>query len=781
MLSRTKLGTRVLAALAIMLAVVVVVGAQNERQIQRMWQRSQQTFEHSTQPLQPHGDFRSNIQRGWVDMLSTALTADTRERDDYLARAEKRFSEATRNLAEMDQQITDADARPLFARVAQVSHALLSDLDGARGLVRAGEGEQVARDMVSGRLKEQRDELNKANTALAEALVKSAHVTVNAQSSAVASATRHNRVLFAVALAVVVVLSLFTFRDVKKVLGSMRGEADRVAAAIQDGQIDARADTNAVYFECAGVMEDFNRILDTAFEPLKLSAAYMARIAKGDVPPKITTEFRGDFNQVKESLNTCIEAINALIADTLNLSTAAVEGRLSTRVDTQRHAGDFRKIVEGINRTLDGVTGPLSAAAKVLQQIAGGNIPDPIRDSYAGDFNQIRNNINACIVSVNALLADVNDLASAAIGGSLNHRADSSRHRGDFRKIVDSMNLTLDVILVPIQEASEVLEKMAKRDLCARVQGNYQGDHARIKQSVNQTAQALHEALNQVAGSAEQVSAAATQIASSSERVANGAAQQASSIVQTSTTIESINQLSRRSAESASQASALAQSARQAASAGALAIQQMATAVEKIKRAAEGTSLIIKDINEVAFQTNLLALNAAVEAARAGEAGRGFAVVADEVRSLAMRSKASATRTEDLIKDSLRQAAEGQSTSVQTAEKLAQILQGMEKVSGIVGEMELSAKEQAVGMDEINKAVSEMSAITQQNASNSHDSSAAAAQLSSQAQELATLVSEFRLARAGKTLASQPSETAAGSIEACPSATSFTAAWPEPP
>jgi methyl-accepting chemotaxis protein len=175
----------------------------------------------------------------------------------------------------------------------------------------------------------------------------------------------------------------------------------------------------------------------------------------------------------------------------------------------------------------------------------------------------------------------------------------------------------------------------------------------------------------------------------------------------------------------------------------------MSVAMAKIKSSAEGTSQIIKDINEIAFQTNLLALNAAVEAARAGEAGRGFAVVAEEVRSLALRSKEAAMKTEELIKESVRQAGEGETTSREMAGKLSEILDGIEKVSGIVNEISASAKEQSAGVDQINRAVADMNKVTQQNAANSEESSSAAAELSSQSEELAAMVSSFQLSRAG--------------------------------
>jgi methyl-accepting chemotaxis protein len=477
-------------------------------------------------------------------------------------------------------------------------------------------------------------------------------------------------------------------------------------------------------------------------------AARRAQLAASAVMVLLTTTFAGC---AAVYLSRSVMRPLKLMADeAARLQRAFVAGQLSVRAEVGAVDAEFRPILEGMNSAIDAVFVPFKTITEYVERISHGDIPARRTNVVCGDVVAMQASLNRCIDSVNALVADANRLAQAAVEGQLSTRADASRHEGEFRKVVEGVNATLDTVVGPIQESSQVLEQLARRDLRARVKGNYRGDHARIKEAVNGTAAALHDAVSQVAHAVEQVSSAAGQIASSSEMVATGASEQASSLEETSSSLESMSAMTKQAADNAREANGLAQQAKGAAAEGASAMKQMTGAMETIKSAAEGTSQIIKDINEIAFQTNLLALNAAVEAARAGSAGRGFAVVAEEVRSLALRSKAAANKTEDLIRESVKQAVEGAVTARHVNEQLAQITTLVSKVSDIVAEIAGSAQEQTVGIEQVNKAVAQVGQVTQQNAAGSEEASSAAAELSGQSEQLATMVGTFQLERAGQ-------------------------------
>ena len=540
--------------------------------------------------------------------------------------------------------------------------------------------------------------------------------------------------------------SMVTMRERLRAVVEETTSLTRSAAA---GQLSARADPQRHGGEYRRIVQGLNDTLDAVVTPVQEAARCVEQISHGAIPDHLGGSAAGDFVPLRDNLNACIDAIRALVADADALAAAGVEGRLATRADASRHQGDFRKVIDGFNASLDAVIAPVEAASACVDSLARGDIPPPLDAGFPGDFARLRDGLNRCSAAVRALLEDAERLVGAAVAGQVQTRADAGRHQGDFRRVIEGVNQTLDAVVAPVWQAIETLEQLAKRDLRARVHGDHRGDHARLKEAVNGTAGALHDALAQVSSAVEQVSSAATQIASSSQAVASGASEQAASLEETGASLETVASMARQTADSAHQASLLASSAQASAGQGTAAVEQLQASMVRIRRSAEGTSQIIKDVSEIAFQTNLLALNAAVEAARAGEAGRGFAVVAEEVRSLALRAKEAATKTEDLIRQSVKEAGEGEAVAKQVAGKLGDIVQGVSKVADIVTEIAVGSTEQTTAVTQVSTAVGEMDKVTQQNAASAEESSSAASELSGQSEELAAMVATFQLEREG--------------------------------
>ncbi len=267
---------------------------------------------------------------------------------------------------------------------------------------------------------------------------------------------------------------------------SMRGEdLELLLGAAVQGNLTVRADASKYSGYNSRMIGAVNQILDRLTNPLQVVSSCMNRIAKGDIPEKISETYNGDFNEIKNNVNICIDAINLLVADSTMLVQATLAGKLATRADAARHQGDFGKIVGGFNDTLDAVIGPLNMAAEYVNRIAKGDIPAKITDSYHGDFNELKLNLNYCIGNVTLLIDDANRLAAGAVEGKLASRADASRHQGDFKKIVIGFNDTLDAVIGPLNMAAEYVDRIAQGDIPLRITDSYNGDFNEIKNNLN--------------------------------------------------------------------------------------------------------------------------------------------------------------------------------------------------------------------------------------------------------------------------------------------------------
>ncbi len=442
---------------------------------------------------------------------------------------------------------------------------------------------------------------------------------------------------------------------------NLLSEMANLTKATRDGKLDTRG--NAAMHKGAWneLVDGINGLIDAFVVPIKVTAEYVDRIGKGDIPPKITEEYKGDFNEIKNNLNNCIDRLDGLVecnavlqrmalndhtrkvegkyaglfasvseatnlvrerllattriftnlsaGDTSDLavyekvgkrsdedvlipaaikcmsnihllieemtvlSTAAVAGKLAARADEAKHQGDYRKIVEGVNNTLDAVIGPLNVAAEYVDRISKGDIPPKITDEYKGDFNEIKNNLNNCIdglgglmecnavmqrmavndhtkkvegkyvglyasvseatnlvrerllaitrIFTNLSVGDTSDLAvyekigrrsdddllipaaikcmynihllieemtvlsTAAVAGELATRADAAKHQGDYRKIVEGVNNTLDAVIGPLNVAAEYVDRISKGDVPPTITDTYKGDFNEIKNNLN--------------------------------------------------------------------------------------------------------------------------------------------------------------------------------------------------------------------------------------------------------------------------------------------------------
>ncbi|MGX5659248.1 methyl-accepting chemotaxis protein [Castellaniella ginsengisoli] len=297
----------------------------------------------------------------------------------------------------------------------------------------------------------------------------------------------------------------------------------------------------------------------------------------------------------------------------------------------------------------------------------------------------------------------------------------------------------------PLGKAVALAGSVARRDLEQDVTPQGKDEITALERNLHDMMVSLQQTVQDVRTGADSIASASAQISAGNLDLSSRTEQQASSLAETAATMEQITATVRQNADNAQQANTLAASAARTATDGGAIVAELVSTMGEINTKSQQVADIIGVIDSIAFQTNILALNAAVEAARAGEQGRGFAVVASEVRALAQRSAGAAKEIKGLIDTSVESTAKGNEQASRAGATMQDIVDSINRVTDIMGEISAASREQTTGIEEINSAVTQMDDVTRQNASLVEESAAAAASLQEQADTLARLVATFRL------------------------------------
>lgn len=342
---------------------------------------------------------------------------------------------------------------------------------------------------------------------------------------------------------------------------------------------------------------------------------------------------------------------------------------------------------------------------------------------------------------ITALVGRVETLADGDLHSEV-PKIDSENEIGVLSK---SFTKTIETLNGYIGEISDILSSLKSGDCTVKTHQNYQGDFVTIRDSLEGIINNLNDMFMKVRSSADQVAAGAEQVSNAAQSLSQGATEQASSIEELSATITEINAKTAENASSASDANALSTETAQRMEEGWQQMQQMIEAMAGISDSSMQIQKIIKTIQDIAFQTNILSLNAAVEAARAGSAGKGFAVVADEVRNLAGKSADAAKNTSELIENSLSAVKKGKEIADATGKSFQSILDASEKSGKLISRIADSSNEQAVSISQITQGVEQISSVVQMNSATSEESAAASEELSSQAQVMKDTLAFLKL------------------------------------
>ncbi|MFN4160778.1 MAG: Cache 3/Cache 2 fusion domain-containing protein [Stenotrophomonas sp.] len=485
--------------------------------------------------------------------------------------------------------------------------------------------------------------------------------------------------------------------------------------------------------------------------PLAQAGQVARDVAAGRLDRQIIVQRQDEVGQLMGALQQMQAKLREIIQAQNEMSRRHTDGAISHRIDASRFEGDFGTMVTGTNDLVDAHIQTKMRMVELVRAYADGDLSAAMED-LPGEKALITEAVNGVRSRLLSINGEIKRLVAAAAAGDFSVRGDADAYHYDFRDMVEGLNTLMVTADRNLAALSGLLRALAAGDLRGRIDGQFQGVFATMRDDANTTVAQLTAIVGDIQQAAVAVSSASAEIAAGNEDLSRRTEQQAASLEESAASLEELTAAVKQNADHARRADRLAADAAEVAAQGGAAVAQVVQTMAGIEVSSHRIADITTVIDGIAFQTNILALNAAVEAARAGEDGRGFAVVASEVRALAQRSAQAAREIKTLIDASSSQVAQGSQLADQAGQTLARVVSSVGELGSLIEEIASASQEQAAGIEQVNQSIVQMDGVTQQNAALVEEASAAARALNAQSADLQHTVGRFRLAqtRVGK-------------------------------
>lgn len=553
-------------------------------------------------------------------------------------------------------------------------------------------------------------------------------------------------------------------------LHAFAGEINSIIENVTSGNTKFRGNPENYTGDWAKLVDGLNGIVDSLMQPMDTTLHYLDNIAKGDISHRVTEEFKGDFNQTKEALNQVIDTLNALHHEVTYVFDQHEQGWINVEMDPEKFEGSYSELCKSVNALVIQHINMKKRVMSIVTDYAHGDFESTL-PPQPNDRKFLNEGLNAVQSNLYGISDEINAQIEAAKAGNLDRRGDSSKFSGDWSKLVASVNELMESIAEPINESGVILQEYSNGNLKERMHGDYKGSFADLKSNINALGESLTELITQVKDSVKVASSTAGKLSDTSVAIKEAAYEQSAQTDDVASAVEEMSRTISENAVSAGQTAEIATKNKEIASEGgeivrktlqkmhdiANIVTSSSEEIQKLGHSSEKIGQIISVIEDIADQTNLLALNAAIEAARAGEQGRGFAVVADEVRKLAERTTDATKQISSMIQGiqeetelavkSMNRGNEEVGTGINLADSAGEALTQIERSSAdvldMINQIAAANDEQSSTSEEISKNVLTISEVIGNSARQVEDIATSASNLNSLTASLESLMAQF--------------------------------------
>lgn len=451
--------------------------------------------------------------------------------------------------------------------------------------------------------------------------------------------------------------------DMDKNLTKINEEMNKVTKKIMEGILSTRTDISRVDGQWKDILINVNSIIDAFVDPLESLSTYITKLGRGEVHESFISSHKGEFGEMTSNLNMTISSVKSLVDEMNGLIEGTLEGDLSIRANEDRHNGEYKKIVIGINTILEKMTEPMKDASLVLASVSKGELSSKITKDYHGGFGDIKKSINSTVVNLK-----------------------------DY-----------------INEISYVSKEISKKNLSARIKTTFHGDFKEIQINLNNAISEFATVIKQLSSISKIVYTEADGLSNETGQLTDIISSQSSAVEEINISLDGIVQVTNLNVSNFNQIAILSDEIEAATKDSESEMIKMKDAVEYIDISVNNISKIIGLIDGIAFQTNILALNASTEAARAGQAGKGFAVVAGEIRRLSIESSKASKEMDSFVKKTIEYSKQGNKIIEETINSFTFVKDKVNEIANQIDSSKVYIDEQSDSISHIKLGVKNIS------------------------------------------------------------------------